>query len=245
MATKFLLATSDYQYNMVSSWRDQIYCSILKDGSLSIRARKDGDEASWWCYAKTGIKTPDDFIEAFESLSDDIDIDCFDFQKDIVPSLFRYSPSYAVCVSLHWEFDQEGEIEKLEFLRIFWRSFAGVCCETDLNESLSNMRDHVAEALDYVIKNGTFSLIGNSHQDRSLKRKTDLFLRWKSIEDHLVTARWEKPARTRLCDTSSLHAELDIRNFIDAYLSEHGKLPVGDCIVGGTHVFFSGGDANV
>ena len=186
-----------------------------------------------------------DFIEAFESLSDDIDIDCFDFQKDIVPSLFRYSPSYAVCVSLHWEFDQEGEIAKLEFLRIFWRSFAGVCCETDLNESLSNMRDHVAEALDYVIKNGSFPLIGSSYQERSLKRKTDYFLRWKSIEDHLVTARWQKSVRTRLIDTSSLNAELDIRNFIDAYLSEHGKLPVGDCIVGGTHVFFSEGDANV
>lgn len=46
MAQKFLLATSDYQYSMVSSWRDEIYCSILKDGTLSLRARKDGDEAS-------------------------------------------------------------------------------------------------------------------------------------------------------------------------------------------------------
>ena len=42
MADKFLLATTGVQSTMVSTWEYELYCSILKDGSLSLRGSKDG-----------------------------------------------------------------------------------------------------------------------------------------------------------------------------------------------------------
>ena len=92
MAIKFLLATSGQQFNMVSSWEDELYCSILKDGSISLRPSKDGEDehgGRWWFETRKGIRTPKQFVDAVYSIDEiEISMDEVSFEK-----LYEHQPN--------------------------------------------------------------------------------------------------------------------------------------------------------
>ena len=97
MAIKFLLATSGQQFNMVSSWEDELYCSILKDGSISLRPSKDGEEESggrWWFKTRKGIRTPKQFVDSVNSI-DEIEISMDEVSFD---RLYEHKPLFALAL---------------------------------------------------------------------------------------------------------------------------------------------------
>ena len=97
MAFKFLLATSGNQINMVSSGEDQLFCSILRDGSISLRPSKEGEDeydGRWWFKARRGIRTPQQLLDAVNDI-DEIEVEYWDIQDDILPTLFNHLPLFA------------------------------------------------------------------------------------------------------------------------------------------------------
>jgi len=93
MANKFLLHSKE-ESAMVSTWEKALFCSILKNGTMSLRLRiycdDEGCGTAWLC-ALRGIRTPKQFIEAFESISE---ISNWDI-KDILPELHKHHPIFA------------------------------------------------------------------------------------------------------------------------------------------------------
>ncbi len=94
MAKQFLLAMTKEQFTMVSCWRDELYCSVLKDGTISLRARTEGDDGSYWHNSIRGIKTPKDFVEAFKGI-DTIETEWWSIEDDFLPVLYEEQPSFA------------------------------------------------------------------------------------------------------------------------------------------------------
>ena len=117
MAVKFLLATTDVQYNMVSSWTDELYCTILKDGSISLRASKNGEiehGGRWRFPSCRGIKTPKQFVDAIFEI-DEIEAGNWFIQGDMLPILFEHAPLFATLTNLYIEIDDNQEEGDLDF----------------------------------------------------------------------------------------------------------------------------------
>mgnify|MGYP006099808843 FL=1 len=66
MAIKFLLH-SKQESTMASSWNDALYCSILKSGSVFMHYNISDEYGSTWFPAIRNIKTPKEFVTAFQS----------------------------------------------------------------------------------------------------------------------------------------------------------------------------------
>ncbi len=141
MAIKFLLATSGQQFNMVSSWEDELYCSILKDGSISLRPSKDGDNecgGRWWLKRAKGIRTPKQFVDAVYSIDEiETSLDEISFDK-----LYEHKPLFALALKKFIEIDDED----MEFF--FMSQGALLNLEVSLPENLQ-----IAEKLFNVIFN--------------------------------------------------------------------------------------------
>ena len=67
MAKKFLLY-SKHDSSMVSTWTDYLYCSILKNGTMSLRYNVKDEYGSEWSPSIKNIRTPKEFISAFKSI---------------------------------------------------------------------------------------------------------------------------------------------------------------------------------
>ena len=66
MAKKFLLFSKE-EYSMTSNWTDTLYCSILRNGKLSLRYNVSDDYGSYWFLAIRNLGSPSEFMEAFRS----------------------------------------------------------------------------------------------------------------------------------------------------------------------------------
>ena len=103
MAKKFILFSKESS-SMVSTWTDTIYCSILKNKSLTLRLNKYGEGRSGWLPSISNIKTPRDFINKFREIDwiDDLEL------EDILPSLKENHPIFAILIK------RELSLENLE-----------------------------------------------------------------------------------------------------------------------------------
>ena len=117
MAVKFRLATTGMQRNMLSSWTDDLYCSILKDGSISLRPSKEGEDeygGRWWFPSRRGIMTPKQFVDAIYAI-DEIEAGNWSIQDDMLPVLFEHAPLFASLTNLYIEIEDNQEEEDLDF----------------------------------------------------------------------------------------------------------------------------------
>ena len=110
MAEKFLLFSVE-GYSMVSSWEDSLYCSILKNGTLSLRLNKYSvDVGSLWSKSVRGIRTPREFIDGFQSDEFyDFSYSC-DF-SDLFPALFKRLPKFALTTSKFVSAESDKQLE--------------------------------------------------------------------------------------------------------------------------------------
>lgn len=113
---RFLLGESDEEINMVSAWKDQVFCTILKDGTISLRPRRDMFSDGVQLFAsRRGIKTPEKFIEAIRDI-DEINLDWL-HPESFLPVLFRHAPMFALLTHKYVELCDNEDKFGLNFLR--------------------------------------------------------------------------------------------------------------------------------
>ena len=154
MAKQFLLYSKEGS-SMVSTWTDYLYCSILKNGSMSLRYNVKDEYGSEWSPSIKNIRTPKEFISAFKS------IERFEnwSLEDLIPSLHIHHPIFAMRLDYmqkNQELDDELETEISVLLNKFMN---GVKLE-DLPSGNANKRvfnDEVKKFVrDFLEKTGNF-----------------------------------------------------------------------------------------
>ena len=72
MANKFMLVRTPDEVGMGGASCTELFCTILKNGTLSLRTCRDqyGDGGRCWVKGKRGIQTPKQFVEALEHMED-------------------------------------------------------------------------------------------------------------------------------------------------------------------------------
>lgn len=106
---RFLLGESDEEFNMVSAWKDQVFCTILKNRTMSLRVRRDMFSDGVQLFAsRRGIKTPQQFIDAIRDI-DEINLDWL-HPESFLPVLFRHAPMFALLTHKYVDLcDNEDE----------------------------------------------------------------------------------------------------------------------------------------
>ena len=116
MSESFILAEIE-ELNMVSSWKDVLYCTIEDDGTISLSSKKEGDELSSWLDDIVGIKTPEDFIKAYHSINQ-IETDAWSLDDEILPVLFEHFPIFAVATFKYLEIKYGKDESEIDFFNL-------------------------------------------------------------------------------------------------------------------------------
>ncbi len=251
MAIKFLLATTGMQINMVSSWTDELYCSILKDGSISLRASKDGEDeygGRWWFPSRRGIKTPKQFVDTIFEI-DEIDTDNWSIQEDILPVLFEHAPLFATLTNLYLEIDDNQEEADLDFFLFSQKVI--LSSKVDLPNNFKSSVKLLEIIFNFVKKQfqstgqlprGQHALMGTSisFPNKVIRSKKEHleFRKEQAIKTHVRNADW-KIRRTRLHGFAMSKQHQDISDFCRNYFEQHKELPVGKYKIGQTVVTFN------
>ena len=252
MAIKFLLATTGMQINMVSSWTDELYCSILKDGSISLRPSKDGEDehgGRWWFPSRRGIKTPKQFVDAIYAI-DEIEAGNWSIQNDMLPVLFEHAPVFASLTNLYIEIEDNQEEEDLDFF-LFCQKVI-LSSDVDLPDDFKSASKVVEIIYNFVkqqfqstgkFPRGQHALMGTSISFPSKPIKSNKehleFRKEQALKTHVRNAEW-KIRRTRLHGFAMSQQHQDISDFCRNYFEQHKELPVGKYKIGQTEVTFSG-----
>jgi hypothetical protein len=80
------------------SWNDEIICTLRKDGSLSLRPRKLGDDGATSIAGVNRIRAPKIFVQALISLADscfNYDINPKEIVDEICPRLDQLDPEFS------------------------------------------------------------------------------------------------------------------------------------------------------
>ena len=251
MAIKFLLATSGTQINMVSSWEDQLFCSILKDGSISLRPSKDGEDeygGRWWFKARRGIRTPQQFLDALNDI-DEIEVEYWDTQDDILPTLFNHLPVFAALTHKLEEINNEGDDDDLDFF-LFSQNVI-LKAEVVLPNEFQSAVKFVEVLYNFVnqhfqtkgqLPRGKHGLMGTSvsfpkHAVRGNKDHAR-FKTEQMLKLHAKNAKWEL-RKTRLQGFAMSQQHQDVLAFCRKFFDKHDKLPTGKFHIGQTEVTFN------
>lgn len=251
MAIKFLLATSGQQFNMVSSWEDELYCSILKDGSISLRPSKDGEDeygGRWWFPSRRGIKTPGQFLEALKSI-DEIEVDNWSTQEDLLPTLFEHAPLFAAMTYKMCDIDNEQDDLEWDFFLFSQRTLlkADVPLSGDFKSSVKFVeilfnytKKHFVDT--ETLPKGRHELMGKTviFPKRAVTSNAEI-LRFRieqSIKRHVTSAKWRIDKSNRHWGFAMMGQRKEIENFCREFYGKHEFLPVGTFTIGHTDVTF-------
>lgn len=239
------------QMNMVSSWTDELYCTILKDGSISLRASKNGEDeygGRWWFPSSRGIKTPKQFVDAFLKI-DEIDTGNWSIQDDLLPVLFEHAPLFACLTKFYMEIDDNQEEEELDFF-LFCQKVI-LSSNVDLPDDFKSASKVVEIIYNFVkqqfqstgqLPRGQHALMGTSisFPSRAIRNNKDHqeFRQEQALKTHVRNAKWEIK-RTRLHGFAMSQQYQDVSDFCIEYFAQHKKFPSGKFHIGQTEVVFS------
>ena len=148
MAKKFLLHSKE-ESSMVSSWTDSLYCSILKNGNLSLHYNVNDEYGSDWSPAIRDIETPKDFINAFRSIER---IEHWE-EEDLLPSMHLNHPIFAIHLEQylkHEEYIEEMNIEVRSKINALVKPFIDLI-ETEFASGITNASVYAENIENYVI----------------------------------------------------------------------------------------------
>ena len=95
---RFILVKTTDNFGMGGSNCAELYCTILKDGSLSLRECINQYEyGRFYFKAIRGIRTPSQFVEAFESTEAMREIS----EHDILVELFNKLPYFSIHTAIY------------------------------------------------------------------------------------------------------------------------------------------------
>ena len=143
MAKKFLLYSKD-DSSMMSTWTNYLYCSILKNGSLSLRLNVQHEYGSEWLPSIKNIKTPNQFLLAFQSIER---LENWSIQ-DLLPALHSHHPIFAIrleYIQRYQELDDELESDINVLMNRFMDGLT-----LDLSSGTTNMRVFIEEVKKFV-----------------------------------------------------------------------------------------------
>lgn len=246
MTRKFVLQEIE-GFSMVSTWTDALYCSVLKNGTLSLRMNKTGEDGSWWSPAIRNIRTARQFLEAVENVGRtgkgwEIDV--------ILNNLRRGHPIFAILVeeeisSTEIRGETEEKIRKIvrqamKHVRIdlptgtrSTRAFIGYI-EDFTREHLS--RTGTAPQGNHLIKGREVDFSAkdqNTKQKPRRKSKTD-----KLISEHVEKAVWEKFKYRPHPQWANASRLSRIKTFVKSYFRENKRMPAGIHNIEGLEVKF-------
>jgi len=249
---RFLLAESDEQINMISAWKDQLYCTILKNGTLSLRVRKEMySDGSWWFNARKGIKTPKQFIDAYSGI-DEIDADSWDFHDQVLQNLYSAHPKFAAILDRYVDLDWNGSGDELDILFINFTSPFFLKSQLELPKTLekgSSVFSNIYRyAKDYFIDQSTLPWGAHNiseeevvfpEQSNYLKGQVNkLVFEWR-ITQHMSKCEWEEINRTRLQSSVNEWRYAKIEEFCRNYFFDNGELPLGEFAIDNSVVKFA------
>ena len=144
MAKKFLLHSKE-DYGIYSSWTEYLYCSILKNGSMTLRYNVKSEYGSEWSPSIKNIRRPKEFIDAFES------IERFNYLslEELLPSLHLHHPIFAIRLE-HLLKIQEVEDELETTISVLLDNFMKEVKLEDLPTGITNMRVFNNNVKNYV-----------------------------------------------------------------------------------------------
>lgn len=245
MAVKVLVWSSGDQVNMVSSWCDELFCTILKDGTISLRPSKDGEDeygGRWWFRSRRGVRTPKQFWDALYSI-DEIELpnDHWMIEEDIVPQLFEHIPLFALALLKFTEVEQEGEESDLEFffmaqgrlLNLDIKLPSDIPKAMKLYDVIFNyFKQHHTETGALPVGDKTLMDTRFSIPAKNFRQDRDLIAFWldQRIKDHVASASW---------GVLDFDPTKQIENFCLEYFNNHKGLPVGKFHIGQTEVTFN------
>ena len=143
MAKKFLLYSKEGS-SMVSTWTDYLYCTILKNGSLSLRVNVQDEYGSEWSPSIKNIKTPNQFLSAFQSIER---LETWSLQ-DLLPALHSHHPIFAIrleYIQRYQELDDELDTDINVLLNKFMDGLT-----LDLPSGNTNKRVFTEEVKEFV-----------------------------------------------------------------------------------------------
>lgn len=243
---------------MVSSWSDDLYCTLLRDHSISLRPCKSGEDeygGTWWFPSRRGIRTPQQFVEAFDSI-DEIEVGNWSIQDDMLPVLFEHAPLFASLTNLYIEIDDTQEEEDLDFF-LFCQKVI-LSSEIDLPNDFKSAVKLVEIIFNFVKQEHSktnefpqgqhlFMDISVSFPERSVKTRKERsdFHKEQLLKRHTRQAKWEiketKPPGHAMYSSSLAMSQQhqDILAFCRQYFDQQNKLPVGKFHIGKTEVTFN------
>jgi hypothetical protein len=80
------------------SWNEEIICTLRKDGTFSLRARKSGDDSTVSMTFKTRIRSPQVFVQALIDMADswfNYEIDHKEIVAELCPKLDELDPKFS------------------------------------------------------------------------------------------------------------------------------------------------------
>ena len=205
----------------------------MKDGSISLRPSKDGEDeygGRWWFETRKGIRTPKQFVDAMYSIVEiETSMDEISFDR-----LYEHKPLFALALKKFVEVDDEGTDEDMEFF--FMSQGALLNLEVSLPGNLQ-----IAEKLFSVIYN-LFKKHYEEHQSmpvgeyelmntkivipkRNFRSDPDLknLLNNRRIKAHSEDATWE---------VMQSQLRRDILDYCSSYYARHKTLPNEEVTLG-------------
>ena len=248
MAVKVLVWSSGDQVNMVSSWCDELYCTILKDGTISLRPSKDGEDeygGRWWFKSRRGVRTPKQFWDALYSI-DEIELpnDHWMIEEDIVPQLFQHTPLFALALLKFTKVEREGEESDLEFffmaqgrlLNLDIKLPADFPKAMKLFDVIFNyFKQHYSETGALPVGVQTLMDTQFSIPSKNFRQDRDLIAFWldQRIKEHVACAKW---------GSMNFNPSRQLRVFCLEYFNKHKSLPLGNFVIGEAKVEFVDGE---
>lgn len=254
MAKTFMLFASGTQANMVSSWTNELHCSILKDGSISLRAcvcvDGQGDYGGRnWFPSRRGIKSPKQFVDAYFSFVDEIDTDIWSIKDDLLPVLYKHAPLFACLTNLYIEIDANQTEKDLEFFFLCQKVI--LFADLSLPEDFKSAAELIENTYNFVKQHfhstgqlpaGQHALMGTSisFPSKAIRKNKEYleFKREQALEAHVRCADWELE-QTRLRGFAMSNQYQRVSDFCRNYFEQHKKLPVGNHKIGQTEVTFN------
>lgn len=246
MARKFILQEIEGS-SMVSTWTDALYCSVLKNGTLSLRMNKTGEDGSWWSPAIRNIRTPRQFLEAIDNVGwgiEDWDIDV------ILKNLHRGHPIFAILVEEKIAFTEVRGETAAKIQIVVKQAMKHV--RMDLPTGTTNTRVFIGYVEDFTKKH--FSRTGTAPQGVHLIRgrvvdfsaedqKTNQKPRRETKTDKLIIeyaekAVWEKFKGRPHPQWANASRLSRIQKFVKSYFRENKRMPCGTHDIDGLEVKF-------
>jgi|TARA_B100000787_G_C16168711_1_gene285255 uncharacterized protein (DUF3820 family) len=115
MANKFMLVRTPDKVGMGGASCTELFCTILKNGTLSLRTCRDqyGDGGRCWVKGKRGIQTPEQFVEALEHMED---ISQHFTHDEVLEVLYSKLPIFSLLTGIYMR--HEGNPLRMDFFNL-------------------------------------------------------------------------------------------------------------------------------